>query len=319
MKRLAVLALHGVVPFDFGVPCDIFSRVRLPDGTAAYEVVVCAPQKRIDSAGFQLYVPNNLSILETVDTVVVPGLSDLDRPVPREVVFALRAAADRGARLASICTGAFVLASTGLLAGLRATTHWRASERLAEQFPAIEVDSSVLFVDNGTLLTSAGAAAGIDLCLHMVRTDHGAAIAAEVARLTVVPLERDGGQAQFIARPLPASDDESLADVLGWIERNLEKRLSIDDIAKEAGMSPRSLSRKFREQTGATPASWVRQARVRHAQSLLETSGHNINRVATLVGFRSTPTFRAQFQRIVGRSPTDYRRMFRGEEQAPGG
>ncbi|MCR9093152.1 MAG: helix-turn-helix domain-containing protein [bacterium] len=318
MHRVAVLALHSVVPFDLGVPCDVFARVRLPDGAAAYSVAVCGGTKRVESVGFELRVPHDLSALEDAETIVVPGLADLDRPIPRKTVSALRAAAERGARIASICTGAFVLATAGLLSGFRATTHWRATDELAERFPAIDVDPSVLFVDNGQFLTSAGAAAGIDLCLHMVRRDHGAAVASEIARLTVAPLERDGGQAQFIARPMPASDDDSVANLLDWIESNLGKRLSIEAIARQSGMSTRSLSRKFREQTGATPASWIRQARIRRAQELLETSRLNVDGIASAVGFRSTPTFRAQFQRIVGKNPTDYRRMFRSDEDGDG-
>ncbi len=311
MKRVALLVLNDVVPFDLGAPFDIFSRARLPSGEAAYEVRVCGPSQRIRSTGFQLQLNHGLEALDSADTIIVPGLSDLDRPIPRSVVAALRAAAERGVQIASICTGAFVLAATGMLSGLRATTHWLAADRLAEQYPAIDVDPAVLFVDNGQLLTSAGAAAGIDLCLHIVRRDYGAAVAAQIARLTVVPLERDGGQAQFIARPLPASDDASLAAVLDWMHAHLDRDLSIDEIAKHSGMSTRSLSRKFREQMGTTPAAWVRQARIREAQRLLESGADNIDRVAALVGFRSTQTFRAQFSQIVGKSPTDYRRMFR--------
>jgi transcriptional regulator GlxA family with amidase domain len=229
------------------------------------------------------------------------------------VLRAVRAAAANGARVASICSGAFVLAATGLLDGRRATTHWLAAAELARRYPRIDVDPNVLYVDNGKVLSSAGAAAGLDLCLHMVRGDYGAAVAADAARLSVMPLEREGGQAQFIVHEPPASDGASLEPVQRWMERNLDRELSLGDIAKKAALSVRTLNRRFRDQSGTTPIQWLLKARARRAQHLLETSAQSIEQIATRVGFGSAATFRQRFHRVVGTSPQAYRRAFRGE------
>ena len=214
--------------------------------------------------------------------------------------------------MASICSGAFVLAATGALDGLQATTHWRGAHELARRHPKIAVDANVLYVDNGRVLTSAGAAAGLDLCLHLVRRDLGAEAAAAVARDAVMPLERAGGQAQFIVHQPPAADGTSLAPLLAWLEQNLRKKLSLAAIARHAAMSTRTLSRRFREQVGATPALWVTGARIRRAQRLLETTALPVERVAAEVGFGSSAVLREQFGRTVGTSPVAYRRAFRG-------
>jgi transcriptional regulator GlxA family with amidase domain len=214
--------------------------------------------------------------------------------------------------VASICVGAFTLAAAGLLDGLRATTHWAAAAQLSRMYPSVEVDADVLFVDNGTVLTSAGAAAGMDMCLHMIRRDHGSAVAADVARLAVMPLERDGGQAQFIVHEPPAPDGSSLEPLLRWIDEHLHRELSVEEIAKHGAMSVRSLNRRFREQTGTTPLQWLHRSRLRRAQYLLETTGHPVERIAFQVGFGSPATFRAWFKRVVGTSPQAYRRAFRG-------
>jgi transcriptional regulator GlxA family with amidase domain len=198
----------------------------------------------------------------------------------------------------------------------RATTHWLAAAELARRNPSIDVDPDVLYVDNGQILTSAGAAAGLDLCLHMVRRDYGATVAADAARISVMPLERDGGQAQFIVHAPPAADGESLDPLLRWLEKNLDKELALDEIARRAAMSTRSLSRRFREQTGTTPARWVLALRVRRAQHLLETSGQPVERIAEAVGLGSTATLRDRFRRIVGTSPQAYRRAFRKEARS---
>jgi transcriptional regulator GlxA family with amidase domain len=225
---------------------------------------------------------------------------------------ALRNAAARGARIASICGGAFILAATGLLDSLRATTHWVAASELARRYPNVEVDANVLFVDNGQFLTSAGAAAGLDLCLYMIRQDHGSAVAADAARISVMPLERDGGQAQFIAHEPPTPDGITLEPVLRWMEENAQRELRLEDIAAQAMMSTRTLSRRFREQTGTTPLQWLNRARLRKAQCLLETTGHSVEWIASHVGFGSSTTFRDQFKHLVGISPQAYRRAFRG-------
>ncbi len=242
MHTIAVLACDQVIPFDLSLPIEVFGRTRLPSGDSAYRVRVCAGQGEIDAGAFALTTVWGLADLATADTVIVPGLSDLDAPVPADALDALRAAAAAGTRIASICVGAFTLAATGLLDGLGATTHWAAAAELARRHPAIDVDPNVLYVDNGQLLTSAGAAAGLDLCLHMIRTDHGSAVAADSARLSVMPLERAGGQAQFITHEPPTPDSASLHGVLVWLEDNLARDLTLPDIAAHAALSIRTLN-----------------------------------------------------------------------------
>jgi transcriptional regulator GlxA family with amidase domain len=251
-----------------------------------------------------------LSSLSRADTVIIPGIADLGLSVPSLVLRSIRRAVDRGARVATICTGAFVLAATGSLDGLRATTHWRAAAELARRHPEIDVDEGVLYVDNGSILTSAGAAAGLDLCLHMVRNDIGAEGASAVARLAVMPLERAGGQAQFIVHDPPADDHTSIGQLLTWIERNASGDLSLPVLAREMGMSVRTFSRHFRAKVGDTPANWIARARVRHAQRLLETTQLAVERVASESGFGSTTVMRQHFAAIVGTTPLAYRRAF---------
>ncbi|GAA0353690.1 GlxA family transcriptional regulator [Streptomyces blastmyceticus] len=313
MHTVAVLALDGVIPFDLSTPIEVFRRTRLPDGRPAYRVRVCAPTEDIDAGAFTLRAPWPLDTLAEADTIVVPGITDLAAAVPDEVVDALRQAAARGTRLASICTGAFVLAATGLLDGHRATTHWAAAAQLAALHPAVQVDPDVLYVDNGQVLTSAGAAAGLDLCLHMVRRDLGSAVAADAARLSVMPLEREGGQAQFIVHERPPTPRGStLEPLLRWMEDNARRELTLDDVASQAGMSVRTLNRRFREQTGTSPLQWLHRARIRQAQYLLETTTHPVDRIALQVGFGSPTAFRDRFKRLVGTSPHAYRRTFQG-------
>ena len=312
MHTVAVLALHGTVPFDLSVPCEVFGRTTAPGGRPAYQVRVCAHTPEVDAGAFTIRARWGLDGLAGADTVIIPGVADLDMPVPREAVDAVRTAAEGGARIASICSGAFVLAATGLLDGLRATTHWLAAAELARRHPAIDVDPDVLFVDNGRILTSAGAAAGLDLCLHMVRSDLGAAVAADAARLSVMPLERAGGQAQFIVHEPPAPDGSTLEPLLRWLEDNLHRELTLRDLAEHAAMSARTLNRRFRDQTGTTPLSWLNRARLRRAQYLLETTDQPVARIAAHVGFGSPTTFRDRFRGLTGTSPNAYRRAFRG-------
>ncbi|MFF4391765.1 GlxA family transcriptional regulator [Streptomyces sp. NPDC001552] len=314
MHTVAVLALDGVIPFDLSTPIEVFGRTRLPDGRPAYRVRVCAPTGEVDAGAFTLRAPWPLEAIAEADTIVLPGVADPDVPVPPEVLDALREAAARGTRVASICAGAFVLAATGLLDGLRATTHWMAAPLLAAQYPAVEVDPDVLYVDNGQFLTSAGAAAGLDLCLHLIRRDHGSAVAADAARLSVMPLERDGGQAQFIVHEHPPTPHGSaLEPLLRWMEDNARRELTLDEVAAQAGMSVRTLNRRFREQTGTSPLQWLHRARIRQAQYLLETTGHPVERIASQVGFGSPTAFRDRFRRITGTSPNAYRRAFQGQ------
>ncbi|MEV4604299.1 helix-turn-helix domain-containing protein [Amycolatopsis sp. NPDC049253] len=310
MHSVVILALDKVVPFDLATPIEVFTRTRLPDGRAAYRVRVCGPAEEIDAGAFTIRPRLGLEALAEADTIIVPGRDELEA-VPTDVVDALRAAAANGTRIASICSGAFILAATGLLDGQRATTHWVAAPELAARYPAIEVDADVLYVDNGNILTSAGAAAGLDLCLHLIRRDHGSAVAADAARLSVMPLEREGGQAQFIVHDQPPTPRGSVLEpVLRWLDENCAKDLTLDDIAAHAGMSSRTLNRRFREQTGTSPLQWLLRARIRQAQHLLEATDHGVDRIAGQVGFGSPTSFRDRFKRIVGTSPQAYRGSF---------
>ena len=312
MHTVAVLALDGVLAFDLSTPVEVFGRARLPDRRAPYRVRVCAPTDEVDAGVLAIRVPWGLDTLEEADTIVVPGLADPRAPIRDDVLGALRAAAEGGTRAASICVGAFTLAAAGLLDGLRATTHWAAAKDLSRLYPGVDVDADVLFVDNGRVLTSAGAAAGLDLCLHMIRRDHGSAVAADAARVAVMPLERDGGQAQFIVHERPGADGSSLEPLLRWMEENAHRRLTLDEIAARATTSTRTLNRRFREQTGTTPLSWLGRTRIRHAQRLLETTSYPVERIAGMVGFGSPTSFRDLFKNLVGTSPRDYRRTFGG-------
>ena len=310
---VAVLAFDGVVLGDLATPCEVFALTRLADGRSPYEVRVCSMRRRVRSQHVTLDVPWRLSSLRRADTVIVPGIDDLDRPIPDAIARAIRGAVRRGARVASICTGAFLLAAAGVLDGLRATTHWLGAPELARRYPCITVDPGVLYVDNGTVLTSAGAAAGFDLCLYLVRRDLGAETAAHVARAAVMPLERAGGQAQFIVHAPPSVDHASLTTLTTWIEQNLKKDLSLSVIARRAAMSTRTLSRRFREQIGTTPAAWITNARVRRAQRLLETTELAIEELATECGFGSASVLREHFGCVIGTTPVAYRRAFSGK------
>jgi len=311
MHTVAVLVLPGVVPFDLSTPCEVFGRVRLANDRAGYDVRVCGIERDVPAGAFTVQPHWRLRTLAKADTLIIPGVANPLAPVPKAVIRAIRRAAERGCRIASICSGAFVLAATGLLDGRRATTHWRAADQLASRYPSIAVDPNVLYVDNGQILTSAGAAAGLDLCLHLVRRDYGAAVAADAARIAVMPLERAGGQAQFITHQPPSADGTSLEPLMRWIQVHLRQPLTLERLASHAASSTRTLSRRFTEQTGTTPLQWILLARVRRAQQLLETTGHSVEQIATEVGFGSAPAFRERFNRIVGTSPQRYRRAFR--------
>jgi transcriptional regulator GlxA family with amidase domain len=311
VHTVVILALDGTVAFDLATPIEVFGRVRLPDGRRPYRVRVCGTRPQVPTDTFTITAPWGLDVLADADTIVVPGCGEDAGPPAPEALEALREAAARGTRIASICSGAFTLAATGLLDGLRATTHWMAADLLATMFPEVDVRPNVLYVDNGQLLTSAGAAAGLDLCLHMVRQDLGSAVAADAARLSVMPLEREGGQAQFIVQhqpPLPSGS--ALEPVMAWIEDHLGRQLTLAAMAGRCGMSERTFSRRFREQTGTTPMQWLLRARVRRAQYLLENSDHPVERIAAQAGFGSATAFRERFKRVTGTTPQGYRAAF---------
>ncbi|CAN7807829.1 GlxA family transcriptional regulator [Paraburkholderia hospita] len=309
MQTVAVLALHGVVPFDLGIACDIFSRVRTVDGDEAYRVLVCGESSRVRAGHFDIHAPWRLEPMMDADILIVPGVEDINLVVSSAVKKALRLASDRGALVASICTGAFVLASTGLLDGKRATTHWTVVDEFADRFPAVTVDPDVLFVDEGNVVTSAGSSAGLDMCFHLIGRQHGQAVASYAARLAVAPLFRDGGQTQFIQQTASLTSS-SLAPLLEWMLSNLDQPIDVTSLAKRASMTPRTFARRFRNQTGTTPIQWLLKSRVRRAQELLETTSASVDQVAVAVGFDSQVTFRARFRSVVGLTPSSYRRRF---------
>jgi transcriptional regulator GlxA family with amidase domain len=260
---------------------------------------------------FLLEPDHGLDRLRDAGTVIVPGWADVDVDPPAELVEAVRAAHAAGARVVSLCTGAFVLAAAGLLDGRRATTHWAHTEALAARHPRVEVDPDVLYVDNGSVLTSAGKAAAMDLCLHLVRLDHGSSVANAAARRLVVPPHRAGGQAQFVATPVPARDDHPLAGLFPWIVERLDQPLTVADLARRAGMSSRHLGRHFKAATGTTPLQWLLTQRIRRAQELLEKTDDGVDRIATATGMGTATTLRRHFNRTVGVPPDTYRRTFR--------
>lgn len=314
-----VAALVGpqVAAFELGVVHEVFgvARPEYADPWYDFRVVgVTAGPVPVKHGDWSISTPWTLADVAEADTVVVPVWHDHDEPAPIEVLDALRTVHARGGRLVSVCTGAFLLAQAGLLDGRRATTHWMWSDDLAHRFPAVDVDPNVLFVDGGDgIFTSAGTAAGIDLCLHLVRLDHGAAVANAVARRMVVPPQRDGGQAQFVAAPVPDDcDDDAIGRTMAWAVERLDQPLGVDDLARQALMSPRTFARRFRAVSGTTPMQWLLRQRVLHAQRLLETTDLSVERVAEQSGFGTAAALRVQFRRVAGTAPLAYRRTFQG-------
>lgn len=304
MHAVALAATDGMLSFELTIATEVFG------GDPRYAFAVCGPAPvRVDR--FLLQPDHGLDRLAQADTVLVPGWADVHAAPPADLIDAVRTAHARGARVASLCTGAFVLAAAGLLDGLRATTHWAHTDVLAARHPAVTVDPDVLYVDNGQVLTSAGKAAAMDLCLHLVRADHGPAAANAIARRLVVPPHRAGGQAQFVTTPVPSRDDHPLAALLPWITSRLDRPLTVEDLARQANMSSRHLGRHFRSATGTTPLQWVLNQRIRRAQELLENTDASIDAVAEAVGMGTATTLRRHFNRTVGVSPDAYRRTFR--------
>ena len=322
--RVVVLALDSVVPFDLAVPCQVFGFGGAAQDSRYYTVTVCGPDhptRRRRGAhpiavrtanGFSITVERGLSALRLADTVVVPGIADIDGPVPDSVRAALRRAYARGARIVSICTGAFVLAAAGLLDGRRATTHWADTQHLAARYPGVSVVPDVLYVDEGKVLSSAGIAAGLDLCLHLVRRDYGAEVANATARRLVVAPHRSGGQAQFAEEPVAPETGGGLEQLRTWLLSRLASAVTLSEMATHAGMSRRSFIRRFRSETGTSPLRWLIHQRVISARRLLELSSEPVERIATRCGFRSALSLRQHFRRATGVPPAAYRRMFQG-------
>ncbi|MGI8699339.1 MAG: helix-turn-helix domain-containing protein [Mycobacteriales bacterium] len=314
LQNVAVPVADGVAVFELGVMCEVFGMDRSAQGLPRFDFAVCAveePPLRTTS-GFSIDTPYRLDRLADADLIVVPAWRVEDRGVPPALLQALRDAVGRGARVMSVCSGAFVLAAAGLLDGLRATTHWLYADQLAAQFPDVRVDRDVLYVDEGQVLTSAGTAAGIDLCLHVVRQELGATVANAIARRMVVPPHRDGGQAQYVEAPVPEPGrGEELGEVLAWALGHIAEPLTVEELAARALMSPRTFARRFRAVTGTTPHHWLLGQRVLHAQRLLEAGNLSVEEIARVCGFGSAATLRQQFTRWRGTSPQAYRRTFR--------
>jgi transcriptional regulator GlxA family with amidase domain len=311
LQNVAALIWDGVAPFEFGVLCEAFGLDRREDGVPMLDFDVCAPEPGPVpfSLGFSVNVDHGLERLEQADLIGIPAMKR-DRPLPDAVGEALRRAHDRGARLLSVCSGAFALGEAGLLDGRECTTHWKYTDELAARFPEAKVVPEVLYVDAGQIVTSAGTAAGLDATLHIWRQEYGARVASAVARRMVVPPQRDGGQAQFITRPVPECEADTLAPLLGWIVENLDQPLDVDSLARRSLMSPRTFARRFKAETGATPHSWVTNQRVLRAEQLLETSDRPVEWIAVEVGFGNAATLRHHFARVRGLSPQAYRRRF---------
>jgi AraC family transcriptional activator FtrA len=319
---VATVVPPKVAMFELAVACEVFGLDRSELVDPWYRHLVCAagPPPLRSPEGIEVHAPYGLDDVASADTVVVPAWPYQSHPPTDDVLEAVRAAHARGARMMSVCTGAFLLAAAGLLDGKVATTHWMHASELARRHPRVKVDPKVLYVDAGDVLTSAGTAAGIDLCLHVVRHDHGAEVANAVARRMVVPPHRDGGQAQFVDLPVAgAAGDDPLVAVLEWTMENLDLPLTVGQLARRAAMSPRTFARRFRAATGTTPHRWILRQRLLLAQRLLETTEEPIGRVASRCGFAAAAGLRMHFSREVGASPLAYRHAFRGSDGDSGG
>jgi transcriptional regulator GlxA family with amidase domain len=316
--RVAVLVQHGVIPFELGIPFRIFRGAKNGDGEPFYDVLTCTPegpgQVRAD-ADFEIGVAHGPEALEDADTVVVPAAHERSSAHTEgrnpEPLAAALARIRPGARLVSICTGAYFLAAAGLLDGMRATTHWSHTDHFQQLFPLVKVEPDVLYIDNGDILTSAGVASGIDLCLHLVRRDHGTAVANASARATVVPPHREGGQAQYIRRPLPEPQLATTAAARAWALGRLDRPLALRELAERESMSVRTFTRRFREEVGVSPGQWLVAQRVERARGLLETGDLSVDQVAREAGFGTAASMRQHLQSALGVSPTAYRRTFR--------
>jgi AraC family transcriptional regulator, transcriptional activator FtrA len=311
---VVALASDRLAMFEFGITAEFFALSRPELDFVPYRFAVAAadPLPLRGLGGIRIEVDGGLALLREASLIVVPGWRDLDDTPRPEVTDALRDAAARGARVASICSGAFLLAHAGLLDGRRATTHWRHTERLTRLFPKVRVEPDVLYVDEGNVMTSAGSAAGIDLMLHLVRKDYGPQVANLFARRMVVPPHRDGGQSQFVVQPIAVRTNDRIAAVADWMAGNLSAAITIEALADRAAMSVRTFTRRFRAATGTAPIEWLIRLRVRRAQDLLETGDMAIDHVAHASGFGAPETLRHHFRKVVGTTPSAWRSAFRG-------
>ena len=309
------MVLDGFAPFELGVACEVFGIDRTDDGLPAYDFAVVAgePGTLRSEAGFTLQTDSGLERLRAADLVIVPAHADhrCDRgDWPPALLAALRDVVDRGARVLSICSGAYILGAAGLLDGRSCTTHWRKARELAVMYPAAKIDPKVLYVDAGEIITSAGTAAGIDACLHLVRKEQGGRVANAIARRMVVPPQRDGGQAQFVERPVAEPACDTLAEVLEWMVRHLDQQVSVGQLAELAAMSPRTFARRFVQETGTTPQRWLIGQRILLAEQLLEDSDLTVDAIADRAGFGNATALRHHFRAWRATTPHAYRRLF---------
>jgi transcriptional regulator GlxA family with amidase domain len=319
LRSVSALVLDNLSVFEFGVVCEVFGVDRTDDGVPNFEFKVCGPEPGrpvSTSVGARIVPDHGLEQLIGTDLVAVPAISGRADSYPPEALAALRAASAAGSTVLTVCSGAFVAGAAGLLDGRRCTTHWLHADELARRHPTATVDRNVLFVDDGDLITSAGTAAGIDACLHLVRRELGSAVTNIIARRMVVPPQRDGGQRQYIDQPIPLRCSEGFAPQLDWILSNLGEPHTVAQLARRANMSARTFARRFVEETGTTPMQWVTDQRVLYARRMLEETDLDVERIAARAGFGTATLLRHHFRRIVGVAPSDYRRRFTRSETA---
>jgi transcriptional regulator GlxA family with amidase domain len=329
LRNVAVVVVNGFLPFEFGTVCEVFGVDRSDDGLPRYDFAVVAgeppPLRALD---FTIQPSHSLDRLAEADLIALPAVSDQrlrqdacapgpDRPFPEDLLEALRQAVDRGARVLSVCSGAFILGDAGLLDDRRCTTHWRHAAELARRYPRAKVDSDVLYVDDDPVITSAGTAAGIDACLYLVRKEQGSRVANGIARRMVVPPHRDGGQAQYVVQPIAPSCDGSLRDLLEWLRAHLDQPVTVRQLAARANMSERTFARRFVADTGTTPQRWLIGQRILLAQQLLEESDETVDAIADHAGFGNATALRHHFRAWRGTTPNAYRRLFRGDHISP--
>ncbi|GGS26980.1 helix-turn-helix domain-containing protein [Streptomyces griseoviridis] len=320
LRNVAAVLLDGVHPFELGVVCEVFGIDRRDEGLPGYDFAVVSaegPALTTHVGGLTVATPYGLDRLEEADLIAVPaGNEFLRRGFPPELLEALRRAVARGTRVLSVCSGVFVLGAAGLLDGRRCAAHWHHAAELARQYPRASVEADVLYVDEDPVITSAGTAAGIDACLHIVRKEQGQETANKIARRMVVPPHRDGGQAQYIERPLPRSACDTVGGVLAWLQEHLDEEVTVEQLAARAHMSPRTFARRFQQETGTTPYRWLLRQRMLLAQRLLEETDETMETIARRCGFGTAAALRYQFTQVLGTTPQTYRRTFRGPRAA---